>query len=600
MVKRITTILAATALALTPMFAQDAGAVDNAASEATGAVEATSTDEIPLDLDLSNSVTTSSEGGSKSNIAQGLWIEVTSDNTSLVRDIATGKKSGYEFDSSSLSSFANWWFWGNITPSFLLDAEIGVWNFNKTLYQANSYGANVPDTTWGDGLQSLAQMFFSPLYYGNDSGVGVFNKFGFNITTPVVKARIGYGKLKANGMSHFTGIYNVLDQWEDVGNGYLEITNGEKIQKFGNVTVNALAALSLMRASYGTYDMLGVNVGEKFNSTFTFGSTSTESQLFFYNKQNDNAASAYLSLAPIDMLKFEAHGLTYFGTSQEIGLDSSAAAGRVTFTHGPVSADVMQSFAGAKVATVWGDNTTVNADTATTQADFKWDVNNIVSFGFDEGFIMNGMDALADGLWTIRNQPMVDVNLADLTGKDITTSLYGVYNVDRIALATSADRPFVPYFEEAGVEVTVSGIAKYLKKLTADYAAYVSYNDWTAADGKAYNMLYNSIMLNADITDALNVHAGSLIRVPNAEDATVVPFAVAVGASVKTSLPGSPKFWTHLTYGMNPYEYYNYSMYRKDDPSVGYAHRTYLLNCTEKTTDNTTSHISFGLIWDIK
>src|SRR5574344_1901534 len=293
MIKRVTAILAAIALAAVPAIAQDAEATDAAIDDA-----------IPFDEDLSVSVTKTEGTGSKSSLAQGIWIEVTSDNTSLIRDIATGEKSGYEFDKSELKSLGNWWFWGDINPLFHLDAEISVWNFDKVLYKANSYGANVPDVTWGDGLQSLAEMFFSPLYYGNDNGVGVFNKFGFNINTPFVNAKIGYGQLKANGMSKFTGIYNILDRWDNVGKGFLELSNGKDAQQFGSVKVNALAALSLMRASYGTYDILDVTFNDNAAVALTFGSTSSASELFRYNEQNDNAASAYFSFSPITMLQF--------------------------------------------------------------------------------------------------------------------------------------------------------------------------------------------------------------------------------------------------------------------------------------------------------
>src|SRR5574344_1281882 len=588
MIKRVTAILAAIALAAVPAIAQDAEATDAAIDDA-----------IPFDEDLSVSVTKTEGTGSKSSLAQGIWIEVTSDNTSLIRDIATGEKSGYEFDKSELKSLGNWWFWGDINPLFHLDAEISVWNFDKVLYKANSYGANVPDVTWGDGFQSLASMFFSPIYYGSDAGVGAFNKLGFNVTTPIVNVHMGYGQVKGNGMSKFTGIYNILDRWDDVGNGFVELTNGKSVQQFGKVKVNALAALSLMRASFGTYDLIDVNYDDKVDAALTFGSTTTSSELFRYNEQNCNAASFYLSAAPISLLKIEAHALTNFGTDVTYDVKTnSAVAGRVTFTKDALTANVMESYAGKNAQSVWGKDSTINPDTATTQANFWWDVNSFVSFGFDEGFTMNDVAALSDGLWTIRNEPMIDFHFDELLGKEVGASLYGVYNVDRIALATSADRPWVPYLEEAGIELTASDIG--IKKLTADYAAYFTYNDWNATDGKEYNMFYNSIMLNADITSSLNVHAGSIIRVQSGDSATVVPYAFALGASIATGLSGKPKFWTHFTYGMNPYEYYNYSLFRYDYPANAIAHRSYRLNCTDKTTDNTNSHISFGLIWDLK
>ena len=588
MIKRITMILAAMTLIAIPVFSQETQTTDEAADDA-----------IPFDVDLSQSATQSAESGTKSTVAQGLYIETTSDNTSLVRDIATGEKSGYEFDKADFSSYANWWLWGDITPNFHIDAEIAVWNFDKVLYKANSYGANVPDVTWGDGVQSLAEMLFSPLYYGSDGGVGTFNKFGFGIITPFANVKIGYGKVKANGMSEFTGIYTILNRVDDVGHGFLEVTNGDRIKKFGNFEVNALGALSLTCGTYGMYDILDVKYNDIVDGAITFGSSTTATELFRYNEQNENAVSAFVSISPMSMLKIELHGLTYYGTSQEMGLNSSAAATRVTFSTGSITAKLMESVAGEKVSSVWGRDSTLYADSATTRADFWWNVNSLVGFGFDEQFALKDADSYIDGLWTLRNEPMVDLNFAGLTGKEISTSLYGVYTVDRIALATNADRPWVPYLEEAGIEVVAADVAPFLKKVTADYAAYITYNDWSETNGKTYRMFYNSIMITADINESLSVHTGSIIRVQNGSDATVVPFALALGASVKTGLPGKPKFWTHFTYGMNPYEWYNYSLFRYDDPSNHITHRSYRLNCTDSSKENTTSHVSFGLIWDL-
>lgn len=560
-------------------------------------------DYIPFDEDLSiigGEETASSEVVPKSSIAQGLWIEAMSINKSIIRDIATGEIPGYEFDNSQFKSYANWWFWGDINSNFHLDAEISVWDFSKTMYQANSFAANVPDVTLGDGFQSLASMFFSPLYYGNDDGIGVFNKMGFNIVTPYVLTRIGYGQLKENGMSAFTGIYNVLDRWDDVGNGYLEISNGNDIKEIGKIKLNILSALSLMRGTYGTYNFIDVSMEEYFRGVVTFGSTTTSSELFRYNEQNENAVSLYLSSSFLDMFNVQLHGLTSYGTDENPFIESSAIAGLIGFEKDSIKTTLSQKFAGEFAKTVWGDDETLGVDTATTQLDFWWDVNSLISFGFDEGFVMNDIDSLSTGLYTIRNQPMIDFNFLDLIEKDIFVSLYGVFNIDRIDLTTAPENIFAPYFEEAGIELALTDVFTFIPKLTFDYAAYLTYDDWNSTDGKKNNMFYNSFMLNIDLSNSMSINSAAIIRSSTEELTTLVPFGFAIGFSTKLSFIGSPRFWAHFTYSMNPYEYFNYSLYRKDDASVGYAHRTYLLNCTDSVYANTESNISLGLIWDLK
>ena len=559
---------------------------------------------IPLDEDFSQ-VTVNEESvanntsAEKSNIAMGLWIESYSKNESLIRDIASGEIPGYEFDNSHLISYANWWFWGNITKNFQLDAEIALWDFDKTLYKANSWGSNPPDISFVNGLQSLTTMFFSPIYYSNDDGLGAFNKFAFNITSPIVKARLGYGALKENGMSSFEGIFNVIDPWDDVGNGYLEIKNGTFLEEIGDFSIDLLAALSTMRGTYGTYNYLDVKYKDIVETALTFTSSTTSTNVFDYSTAADNAASAYLLISPVKALKLEGHGLTSFGTNITYGLDSSAFAGKISFSNDKetFSASVMQSYAGPSATTIWGDDNTIAADTATTQIDISANIGNILTLGLDQGITLNTVEDLSSGFWNFRTQPNIDFYLSDLVNKDIAFGLYGVIDVDRPELSKNKTNVYVPYIEEVGIEINCDGLFAFLQKLTVDYALLAEYNTWTAKKGLKVNTVYHSIMLNTDLTENFNLHLGSIIR--SNEEAATVPFAISTGFFLKkTPLPGSPKIWAHFTYGMNPYEWYNYSMYRRDDPSLNPAHRTYLLNTLNENTN--TSEVSLGFIWDIQ
>ena len=227
---------------------------------------------VPLNEDFSKAVSAAPAQAStagNSSVAQGAWIELTSSNKAIIRDIATNEKSGYEFDNSHLLSNLNWWFWGDITPSFHLDAEISVYDFDKTIYQSNSYADNDPTVSWKDGFHELYSMPFSFMHNGNDNTVGSFNKFGFTLINPYFETKIGYGKLKAGGMLDFDGIYHVIDRWESVEKGFTELSLGKDLQKIGDFTVNATAALSMMRGTYGLYDLLDVKYGDEKATTTT-------------------------------------------------------------------------------------------------------------------------------------------------------------------------------------------------------------------------------------------------------------------------------------------------------------------------------------------
>ncbi len=564
---------------------------------------------VPLDKDLTFAIKENAApqtaAASGPAILQGIWIETTAQSDFLIRDIATGEKSGFEIDQVHFISNANWWFWGDINKTFHLDAEISVWNFDMTLFQANSYAGNIPLTTWADGLQGLVSFLFSPIYNGNDS-VGSMNKLGLNIATPWFDTLIGYGSLQANGMSSFEGIYNVLDPWLDVGKGFTEIRLGKNLQSFGNFKFNAVAALSQMRGTYGMYDFLDVKYGDLVESAITFGSKTSAENLFYYNTADTNALSAYAAVTPNDSLKVEAHVLDTFGSTVTEGFDAMAVAGRVSYSgnlKGELNAAASVSYAGSQVDSVWGSDgqayDNINADSITARINADYSPLEFLKISLDETASFNDVDALADGLYTFRTQPVIDFDLNPLISKDITIGAYGVFGLDRLSKETSSSQEIVPYMDEAGVELTLTDFL--VNKITFDYGLSFNYDDstkWTGGNSYSYSKIYNSFMVNAQLNDKVNVHGAAILRINSTEDASFVPMGFAFGAKFdKLPLPGSPSLWTHFCYGMNPYESDNYSLYRADDSQNKPAHRTYLLNTLEGST--TKSQISMGLIWNL-
>lgn len=557
---------------------------------------------VPINEDLTNAVAVAatSAGPAKPTLLQGLWIEATSHNTSIIRDIATGEKPGYEFDKSVLSTKANWWFWGDVSPKFHLDAEVALWNINHTMYKADSFAANVPEVTVGDGLQGLLSMFFSPIVGLNEENPGILNKMGFTIKTPFLNTRLGYGDLQDNTMTGFTGIFNVIDRWDNVGDGFIEFTPGAKAKRIGdNVELNILLALSRMRGEYGMYSILGATIFDKVKFAMTFTSTTTSSELFRYDEQNDNAASLYFSFDPIQMLKFELHGLTAFGTEIESGLDASAFAMRITFEKNAHKLILSESYAGSTAATIWGYDDSVNIDSSTTSLMY-WYKNDLFAAGIDGSFKMNTVDDLKEGLWNIRVQPMFDFNWKSIIENDMTTSIYGVVDVDRIDAASNSEKPWTAWFEEAGIEIVLTDFSATFKKLTFDYAACPTYKTYDSENGYDVNIFYHSLMVSAQFTDTVTATLAGIYRGFADEADSNQPLGLAAGVAIKTDIKflGSPKIWMHMTYGMDPYEDVNDALYRYDDPNNKLVHRTYRLNSVDQAMEE--SRISLGFIWDIK
>ncbi len=552
------------------------------------------------------------EAGPFKNLKMGLWVETQSVNESLIRNLSDKKKKGYEFDNAHFITEANWWFWGNLSDSVFLKSEIAVLDFDKTLYQENTYAANVPDVTWGDGFQSLLEMFSSPFKKGNDEGLGYFKKMAVNLTTPYITAKFGYGDTGEDvGMSHFDGIFNVID-YKDY-NGYTEIKNGSKIQEFGDFKVDATLAFSDMVESYGTYDYIDVKYKDKAEAALTFGSSSPEEQLFFYDRTNTNALSLYAAVSPVERLKIEAHVLGTFGTADgmELGSDTMAGAGRASWTADTWKASVMQSVAGLKVDSVWGADGQVyddiNANTATTQIDAEKtfrDLKTPLTIALDQG-ISRTLKTDSDnggykGFLSFRTEPYADVDLSSLVGRNLTVGSYGTFTFDSLPEEMSGEKEFIASFNEAGIEIATTDAIPRFKNAKLDYAVKNEYASWKNGSRYPLDTSYHSIMLSGDITDNIGTTFGSVVR--KSDDETVVPFAFALGVTFrKIPLPGKPRLWTHFTYSMFPYTDTNYTLRRYDEENEKYPHRTYLLNDLDGDggTYMYKSRMSLGLVWDL-
>ena len=612
MIKRTASLLAAVCLSST-VFAQEANDGFIVPLNEDFSKPAQQTAEIGDSLPASNKE--AAPAGKFSNLSMGLWVQTQNVNESLIRNVSDSKKKGYEFDNSHFKTEANWWFWGNVSENVFLSSEISVLNFDKTLYQENTYAANVPDVTWADGAQSVAEMFSSPYKKGNDEGLGYFKKMAVNLTTPYVITKFGYGDVgEDSGMSHFDGIFNVIDykDW----NGYTEIKNGPEIQQFGDFKVDAAAGFSDKVDNYGTYDYIDVKYADKAEIAFTFGSSSTEEQLFFYNKTNTNAFSAYAAFNPLENLKLEAHLLGTFGTGDdmELGKDTLAFAGRVSWKADTWKASIMQSLAGLKVDSVWGSDGKVyddiNANTATTQFDAEKsfaDLKTPLTLALDQGFTYTLNDdsdtGAYDGMLSFRTEPYADIDVSELLGKNLTVGVYGVMSFDKLSKNQSEDKNLVTSFNEGGIELVTENAIPFVKKTSFDYAIKREFGDWESGSSYPLNITYHSIMLNSDITDRLSVTFGSVVRDDKTDDKDLtVPFAFAMGASIKDlPLPGKPMLWAHFTYSMFPYTDTNYNLRRYDEENSKYAHRTYLLNELDGSEDNCKykSRVSLGLVWNL-
>ena len=538
-------------------------------------------------------------------LKMGMWIRVYGDSKFITRDKKNGTEKGYEFDKLSLVSKANWWFYGDL-GKFHLDAEVGVWKFDNTMYQANSYAGNIPTVTWGDGAQNLISRFWAPVSGMNDNTAGMFNKLGFKIQNPWVNTFIGYGELKDNTLTNWTGIYKTIYNYRDVGKGGIELSNGSRWSDFGDVKLKTMVGLSRSRAQYGSYSLVSVDLFDKANVSATFGSTTNKAELFRYDEQNTNAASLYASYNFTDAAKAEAHGMYTWGTDISGWFGQQAAGAiKLSYTTEKFSARASQSYAGSKAATVWGIDETVGLDSLYTLAGASYKITDAFSLGMDYDMKFSDTENLADGHKNFRFMPMFDVEMEPLLSIPLSIKTYAAANLDIIEASVNSSKPSTFTFDEAGIEIAYEPKFAFLQKLVFDYAAKASYDSLSSGDSSyTHDIFYNTIMLEAQITERLGANFGALIKSKNgADDGSFVPVGLAFGVNYQTKWEKikHPRVYAQFLYGMDPYEDYDYELFRADSYKNAYVpHRTFLPNTWSDSANQflAESHVRLGIIWD--
>jgi hypothetical protein len=192
---------------------------------------------------------------------------------------------------------------------------------------------------------------------------------------------------------------------------------------------------------------------------------------------------------------------------------------------------------------------------------------------------------------------MLDIDLNSVLSKDITVSLYGIINTNRLTKDDDSTK-WDCNFEEAGVEFTMKNIG--INKLVLDYALYMQYYDWATYSKYKTSNMYHSVIIDAYLNDDWHATGGFMAHSGNATDDSTIPLGFAAGFIVQIHAKafGNPRLWMHGVYGMDPYTEYNYVVERYDDDDNKLVHRSYRLDCLEDVYKK--SRISLGAIWDIK
>lgn len=563
--------------------------------------------EIPLEIDMSVAPAADpapGAAGAKSPLSMGLWLEASQDSAFLTRDIATGEKAGLEYDSTILSTKANWWFWGPVAEGLVLDLEVGLWEADLPLYQADSYGANVPLTTLTDGVQGLAGILFAPLWGLNGEASPGINKFLAKLQGPLVAVSLGYGEVPDEKRRELTGIFSVIDQWDDAGKGFLELEAGDAPKHpGGDVNLDFLGGFSRTRGEYGMYGFVRGGFTGIFDLLVHAGSTSTSTELFRYDEQNDNAAGLMASFHPFPGLELALHGIAGFGTAQgAMAPDNSALGFRALLDLGTFRMEALQTWAGAGVSTVWGDDTSLHADAFHSLLKPALELQPGVIAGLQADLDLADAWAPVNALATLDAEPWVDLDFGKILGQGFRTRAYGRMTGERIAPATDSSQPVTAYLSEAGLAFATGRMEGLWEALDVRWALIHQPGDWDSTSASlAAGMLYNSLTLTLDLDASFALTAAALVRTDlGGADASLVPFGAGIGAWWATPWKdlGSPRLWAQAAWGLDPWKDDHRTLYRTDDPDYAADHLTWSLVDLEEATG--LMHLRAGLVWDLQ
>lgn len=165
----------------------------------------------------------------------GMFTQVNLMSTMKTRAVSDPTKQGLEADNVQIKAKSYWKISGDILPNMPTYIELKAFDGTKDLYAINAKGTVTTKTA--DGIESVATgLLFHPFNYWNGNENSVLGHFKAGLNTPFVNLETGYNWAKPSKRENILWL-TVKDG--DANAGYLQISNGSKIQQFGDVKIDA-------------------------------------------------------------------------------------------------------------------------------------------------------------------------------------------------------------------------------------------------------------------------------------------------------------------------------------------------------------------------
>lgn len=165
----------------------------------------------------------------------GMFTQVNLMSTMKTRAVSDPTKQGLEADNVQIKAKSYWKISGDILPNMPTYIELKAFDGTKDLYAINAKGTVTTKTA--DGIESVATgLLFHPFNYWNGNENSLLGHFKAGLNTPFVNLETGYNWAKPSKRENILWL-TVKDG--DANAGYLQISNGSKIQQFGDVKIDA-------------------------------------------------------------------------------------------------------------------------------------------------------------------------------------------------------------------------------------------------------------------------------------------------------------------------------------------------------------------------
>lgn len=496
---------------------------------------------------------------SQTGLKFGTFTQVTARSNFITRNIADPAKKGFETDNVDIKAKSYWKLSGELLKNVPAYIELKAFDTTKTLYAVGPTGTVT--TKIEDGLNDFATgMLFYPFNYlkGGTPEVGHF-KVGVNTDYVNLETANNWAKPSKRSTVLWTTVTD-----SDSGAGYLQFTNGNAIQKFGDLKLDVgivpnktLSALGLRTWIAGTYmDDYTVEIQWDSKSTATKQLVTN----YFDAFTGDLIAGAKGVFGPVT-----AKAQMLMPVSSTTVTKALAAKGEVTFTATSFGITANAGYYEPNASMLYGDNGGLSAGKFVVYANPYVSIVEGAKVGIEVTNTTTYEFKYADSN-TTNLKPYVNLDL--LKAFDIYNAMVDAYAKMDLNLASGVASSDQFKFNELGVHVALPE----LSSLDINYGLQMG-----------TVKMFNTLIASVATKPGINVQAGLGLRTTN-DKATQLDkdknelFAFSLGANYKVEAMKNGVVYAAFVYNMDPYEddKDNLSMsgYRPDkgiDDMAGYA-----------------------------